>query len=187
MDSTSPRIIRVDPATVIIFSVLFSPALFMSLMLIWRGQQIPDGIALFALYVVGVYWICSPSIELDQHKLTYRALLKRGTIMLSEVAAVKISANPAPTILFLRKKPATDSFSFIIKPFSKAGVVALLHHLREGCPGARFDEIAIDLSNDDFDSITRATISTRNLIRIVFSGALAAFIYGMVRTLLHHL
>ena len=185
MNSTSPRIIRVDPATVIIFSVLFSPALLMAVLLIWRGQQIPEALGLCVVYVVMVYWICSPSLELGQDQLTYHAFLTQKTIALSEVTGVKMSASPAPTIHLVRKQHGVSSFSFIIKPFSKLGVVALMHHLRSHCPGARFDEIANDLDRGDFGSVTRAAISTRNMIRFVVAGASATFAAAIVRALLH--
>jgi len=183
---TTPRLIRVDPATVVIFSVLLSPALLVAGSLIWHGQQIPAALGLSMVYLGTVYGICSPVLELRPGQLTYHSLLGRRTIELSEVAEVKMSAKPAPTIHLVRKKRGSVSFAFIIKPFSKAGVVALLHHLRASCPDARFDDIANDLDTGDFRSITREAISAQNLIRIAVVAASATFVAAVMRGLLRH-
>jgi hypothetical protein len=177
MNSETPRLIRVAPATVIIFSVLFSPALLLGALLIFRGQQIPEALGLVAFYAGAVYWVCSPSVELGDSRLIYRAPFKRAEIEISQVDRVVMSANPAPTVTLTRKGGCGAPLSFIVKPFSKPGVVAMFRHIREHSPEVRLDGISQDMSAGDFASITRETVSTRNLIRIalaVSGSALAA-------------
>src|SRR5579871_5508811 len=185
MDPASPRIIRVAPATVIIFSVLLSPALFVGALLIWRGQQIPEALGLCAAYITFVYLICSPSVELAPNRLIYRSFLKRRAIALSEVVEVKAGAPLAPTLQLLRKGGHGEPFSFIIKPFSKLGVVAMLHHIQTFCPEAQFDRITKDMSVGDFRSITRETISSQNLIRSALILGLSMITAAIVRVLFH--
>ena len=185
MHSTPRHIIRVDPATVIIFSVLLSPALITGSFLLWRGQQIADGLGLCAAYVAFLYWICSPSVELAPNELIYRSLLQRKAIMLSDVTGVSISARPAPTLELKRGPGKGPRFSFIVKPFSKSGVVALLHHVRTFAPEASFDGIARDMSAGDFKTVTRETISTQNLIRIAFAIGASSVAAALARALFH--
>jgi hypothetical protein len=185
MDATSSRIIRVAPATIIIFSVLFSPALFLASVLIWRGQQIPEALCLCAAYIAFVYLICSPSVELTTSQVTYRSFLNQRSIAFADIAAVSMTANPAPTIELMRKQPHGRTFSFIVKPFSKSGVVSLLNEIRANCPEARFDAVANDMSTGDFRSITRETISSRNLMRIALIVGSAAFAAAIARVLFH--
>lgn len=183
MESTSPRIIRAAPATVIIFSVLFSPALLLGGLLIWRGQQFPEAIGLCFIYILGVYAICSPAVELSHNQLIYRLPWKRRRIILSEVVGVSMSARPAPTLKLSKGNGQEESLSFVLKPFTKGGVVTIFDHIRRYCPTARFDGISKDMSSGDFSSITQETISSRNLIRIVVivgSSAVAAAIAQML-------
>ena len=185
MDPASTRFIRVAPATVIIFSVLLSPALIVGALLIWRGQQIPEALGLCVVYIAFVYLICSPSVELTPNRLIYRSFLKRKAIALSEVVEVKMGALVAPTIQLFRKSSPGVPFSFIVKPFSKLGVVTMLHHIRTFCPEARFDRITDDMSVGDFRSITRETISSQNLMRFALILGSSIITTAVVRAMLH--
>jgi hypothetical protein len=185
-DSDSPRVIRVAPATVAIFAVVFCPLLLTATLLISRGQQIPHALGLCAAYIGVVGWFCSPSIELSPNRLAYRTILRRRSIVLSEVVRVSTSANPAPTIAFKQNRRAGRPLAFIVKPFSKRGVTAMLQHVREYSPQAQFDRIAADMAAGDFHSITKETISSRNLLRIAIVAAVAVFGTAIARMLLHH-
>jgi hypothetical protein len=186
MNADTPRLIRVAPATVIIFSVLFSPALLVAFSMIARSQPLPQTLALIAFYIAAVYWVSSPSIELDESRLVYRTLLKRQEIEFSEIEQVIMSANPAPTVTLTRKGNGGSSLSFIVKPFSKPGVAAMFSHIREHNPKAQFDGISQDMSTGDFASITKETLSTRNLIRIASTVGGSAFASALVRALMKH-
>ncbi|MBK1884725.1 hypothetical protein JIN85_20100, partial [Luteolibacter pohnpeiensis] len=185
MHSDAPRLIRAAPATVIIFSVLFSPALLLGVLLIVRGQQIREALGLVALYAVAVYWVCSPSIELAANRLIYRSLLKRAEIDLSQVSRVTMSANPAPTVTLTRKDGGTP-LSFIVKPFSKLGIVAMFRHIRERSPDVQLDGISHDMSEGDFGTITKEAISTRNLIRIALTVSGSALAAALARAVFKH-
>ena len=176
MNTETSRLIRVAPATVIIFSVLFSPILLTGVLLIFRGEQIRDALGLIACYVGAIYWVCSPTVELGEQRLIYRALFQRKAIEISEIGRVSMGVKPAPTVTMMRKGGGSP-LSFIVKPFSKAGVVAMFRHIREKNPEVQMDGISQDMSAGDFESINKETISTRNLVRIalgVGGSALAA-------------
>ena len=185
MKPDAPRLIRAAPATVIIFSVLFSPALLLGVLLIVRGQQIPEALGLVALYAGAVYWVCSPSVELAANRLVYRSLFKRAEIEISQVSRVTMSANPAPTVM-LRRKDGGTPLSFIVKPFSKPGIVAMFRHIREYSADAQFDGISHDMGEGDFESITKETISTRNLIRIALTVSGSALAAALARAVFKH-
>ena len=72
----------------------------------------------------------------------------------------------------------------MIKPFSKAGLVAVLHHIRQSNPSIRFDKFAEDMSNADFRSVTREAIVTRNLLRIALVVGATSFGAGLIKLLL---
>ncbi|MBN8460150.1 MAG: hypothetical protein J0M04_20170 [Verrucomicrobia bacterium] len=169
----------------IIFSVLFSPALLLGVLLIVRGQQIPEALGLIALYAGAVYWVCSPSVELGTNRLIYRSLFKRAEIDISQVKRVTMSANPAPTVTLMRKDAGTP-LAFIVKPFSKPGLVAMFRHIREYCPEVQFDGISHDMSVGDFESITMEAISTRNLIRIALTVSGSALAAALARAVFKH-
>lgn len=185
MNSDAPRQLRAAPATVIIFSVLFSPALLLGVLLIVRGQQIPEALGLVALYGGAVYWVCSPSVELGDNRLIYRSLFKRAEIEISQVYRVAMSANPAPTVTLIRKDGGTP-LSFIVKPFSKTGIVAMFRHIREHSPEVQLDGISQDMSTEDFATITKEAISTRNLIRIALTVSGSVFAAALARSVFRH-
>ena len=76
-------------------------------------------------------------------------------------------------------------FAFIIKPFTKNGVACMMQHIRTSCPEARFDAISDDLLRADFGSVTRETLSTRNLIRIAVTVGGAAIASAIIRAIAH--
>jgi hypothetical protein len=158
--------VRVSKSTVIIFAIIFLPLLLWGTSLLWSTGQTEKGVLISIGYVFMVYWVCSPSIELIPGGIIYRALFRRREIDLSTVSEVSVSANPAPSLVFQTAKRGGDLFRFMIKPFSKAGLVAVLHHIRQSNPSIRFDKFAEDMSNADFRSVTREAIVTRNLLRI---------------------
>ena len=176
--------VRVDPLTAAIFSALFSPALILGVGLLWRGRALADGLLLCACYVGGVYGICSPAVVLAPGRLAYRSLLGRREIALAGVDSVSVESRPAPTLVLRQGGPGGGSLAFIIKPFSRHGVSAMLQHVRRECPGARFDRVSGDLGRGDFRSVTRQTVSTQNLMRLVIVAAGGAVLAAVVRLLL---
>jgi hypothetical protein len=125
--------VRVSKSTVIIFAIIFLPLLLWGTSLLWSTGQTEKGVLIGIGYVFMVYWVCSPSIELIPGGIIYRALFRRREIDLSTVSEVSVSANPAPSLVQTAKRGG-DLFRFTIKPFSKAGLVAVLHHIRQSNP-----------------------------------------------------
>jgi hypothetical protein len=187
MNSAEQKIIRAAPATVIIFSILCLPLLFAGLVTLFKSTDQPlTGLLLCALYPSVVYWICSPTVILDQDALTYRALFTRRTIDLSSVTQATVAARPAPTLeLRATNSTARASLAFSIKPFTKNGVACMMQHIRTSCPNARFDAISDDLLRADFGSVTRETLSTRNLIRSAVTVGGASLAYAIFRVIQH--
>jgi len=95
-----------------------------------------------------------------------------------------MSANSAPTIELLQEGSGTKSASFIVKPFSKSGIIASLSQIRSSCPDAQFDNVTNDMSGGNFESITREAMSSQNIIRIALGAGTTMFALVIVRFLL---
>jgi hypothetical protein len=184
MNLNDDRIIRAAPATVIIFSIIFSVCLFNGLLCIFMTGQLWTGLIFCALYPAAVLAICSPTVIITNNTLTYRNLLGSRSIDLSSVTKVSVTARPTPTLQLFSahmRKP----FSFYIKPFSRTGVTYIMHRIRMSAPNARFNVISHDLTNNDFSSMTRETIKTQNLIRVIAILGGTSIALGLVRALIH--
>lgn len=182
--NAKPTTLRVDVATIVIFSILPLPALAMALQLLWRGQQIPEALSLCALYSALPCWMAGLRVELAPGKLVYRTLVGRKEFDLSRVVAASIVARPAPT-LELRYAGSREPVSaFIVKPFTRAGVAALLQHIRACSPGAKLDRTAKDMSEGRFDTITRETVKAMNVFRLVLLVVAVAVAGMLVRAFL---
>lgn len=155
-------------------------------MLLWKAVQFRDGFILCGLYGLAVYWICSPNVELLPGKLIYRSLLKKKSVELASVRRVAIVSRPAPTLELSEPSKKSPLISFIVKPFSKAGVAAILHHIQTESPATQFDAVSTDMKAGDFTSVTRQTLSFRNILRIVSAVAGSAIGVIVGRILLHH-
>ena len=164
----SPRIIRVAPATVVIFSTILSPVLLGGIMTLWQGQKLWNGSLVCIGYFFALYGICSPTVELLPGRLVYRALFIRREIELADVAKVQVSARPAPTLELHHRYGGRRPFTFIVKPFSKSGIADIFQHIRQSNPMVRFDRVSEDMSRADFTTVTRKTVSTESLLRLAF-------------------
>jgi hypothetical protein len=180
-----PTILRVDVATIVIFSVLASPFMLMALLLFWRGKQITEASFLCAAYVGVLCWIASHGVELAPGRLIHRTLFTRKDIELSRVVAASIVARPAPTLELRRAGSREIVSAFIVKPFTRAGVAAILQHIRECSPGVKLDRIAEDMSEGRFDTIARETIKAMNLLRLVLLVVAIVVVGTLVRVYLH--
>jgi len=180
----SSQILRVDPTTVIIFAVIFSPVLIGGTITSWQGDKTWNGVVICIGYFVALYWVCSPTVELLPGKLIYRALFKRKDIVLATISRVAVSARPAPT-LELHRKGGERPLAFIIKPFAKQGVVDILRHIRQSNPAIRFDKLSEDMSKADFGSVTRKTVATKNLLRLAFIIVTIGVGGALIKLLLH--
>ena len=185
-DNNTPIVVKIAPATLIIFSILFSPVLIAGLTLLWKGGQLRDGFLLCCLFGLAVYGICSPNVELLPGKLIYRALFKKKSVNLAQVRYVAIASRPAPTLELSGTSKNPPLISFIVKPFSKVGVAAILHHIQTESPAAQFDAVSADMKAGDFESVTRQTLAFRNILRIVSTVAGSAFGVIVGRILFHH-
>lgn len=160
-------VVRVDPATIIIFSVMMSPAVLVALQLFWHGRQLRDASLLCAGYLVFFWWVASHRVELAPGRLVHRTLFTRKEIDLSHVVAASIVARPAPTLELRRAGSREAVAAFIVKPFSRRGVAAILDHVRESCPGVKLDRVAEAMRKGDFELVTRETIKATNVLRLV--------------------
>ena len=154
-------------------------------MMLWKGTQLRDGFVLCGIYGLAVYWICSPSVELSPGRLVYKALMKKMSVDLSSVGSVVIASRPAPTLELREASNTPPLISFIVKPFSKVGVAAILHHIQAERPIAQFDAVSTDMKAGDFASVTRQTLSTRNIMKIVSRAAGGSFAAVVVKLLMH--
>ncbi len=183
MEEGATKVLRVDAATVVIFSILFSPFLIGGVVSLWR-DQIRDGIILCGLYVALLYWMCGRTVELVPGRLVYRVFFARKEIDVSNVVGASVVARPAPTLELRHAGSNRDVPAFIVKPFTKAGVAAILRHIRESSPRVKLDRIAEDMSEGRFDSITRETVKAMNLLRLALALAGALVAAAVVRLML---
>lgn len=174
MNDIPSRLLRVDRATVIIFSILFSPSILGAVVAFWQTHQILLGTFLCLAYGACVYTICSPTIELAQGRLVYRALFKHMDIDLETITNVCVSIHSCPKLEFYRCE--TSCFSFPFKPFAKAGIAATLEHICLSNPTIQFDLLCEDMRRGDFGSVTRAT-NTPLIHSLIFMGIM---LVGMV-------
>ncbi len=178
-------VLRVDPRTVIIFGVMLSPALLVAGELVWHGRQSLAAAALCGLYAAGLYWMCGRTVELAPGRLVYRVMFTRKIFDLSNIVMASIVARPAPT-LELRHRGAPRAVpAFIVKPFTRSGVAAILQHVRECSPGVKLDRAAEDTVEGRFDTVTRETIRATNLLRLMFLVVGMLVLSAAVRRLLH--
>jgi hypothetical protein len=182
-DQRAALVVRVDPATVVIFSVMLSPAVLVALQLFWHGRQLRDASLLCAAYVGVLWWISSHRVELAPGRLVHRTLFTRKDIDLSRVAAASIVSRPAPTLELRRAGSRELVGAFIVKPFSKRGVAAILEHVRESSPGVELERVAEAMRKGDLDLVTRETIKAANVLRVVVvvvAALAAAAIFRML-------
>jgi hypothetical protein len=160
-------VVRVAPATIVIFAVMGSPFVLMSLLLFWHGKQLRDASLLCVAYLVLVWWSASHRVELAPGRLIHRTLFTRKDIDLSGVVAASVVSRPAPTLELRRAGSREFVGAFIVKPFSRRGVAAILDHVRESSPGVKLDRVAEAMRQGDFDLVTRETIRGANLLRLI--------------------
>lgn len=177
-------VLRVDPRTVIIFSVMLSPALFVAAELLWSGRQLPHAALLCGLYAMVQWWMCGRTVELVPGRLIYRVFFTTKVIDVSNVAAAEVVARPAPTLELRHEGSCQAVPAFIVKPFSRTGVAAILDHIRQSSPNVKLARVAQDMSQGRFDTITREAVKAMNLLRLVLlvAGMLVAGV--VVRLLL---
>jgi hypothetical protein len=183
-EATTTTVLHVDRSTVVIFSVLLSPALLMAGQLAWRGQQLWDAGLLCVAYIVALYWVCGRTVELAPGRLVYRVFFTRKDIELSRVRAARVVARPAPTLELMQPDSPDYAAAFIVKPFTRAGVTAILLHIRACSPDAELDHVALDVAEGRFDSITRETIAATRMLRRALVLGVALVLAVVIRLLL---
>ena len=192
IDRSSPEanetrtIIRVGVSTFVLGSILFSPFLFVALILLIKiPEQLSNALLLCAYYAAFLVVLCSPTIILEPDKLTYRWLLKTFTVDLAGVRRACVTAhNIAPT-LELHSGHHARTFNFIIKPFSLGGIASILQHIRRFSPDVEFDDKCNDLLRGDTRSVTREVLTAQNLIRLATTIGGATFVAALVRNCSH--
>ena len=120
---------------------------------------------------------------MEPNRLSYQWLANKGSVDLSSVHYVWITAhNIAPT-LELRGKDKRLMLSFIIKPFSLAGIACILQHIYGFSPDAESDAKCDDLLRGDTSSVTREVLSVQNFIRLAFTLGGAMFLTALSKKL----
>lgn len=178
-------VLRVAPATLIIFSILFSPVFILGIQLILQfPKQLQGGGFVCFLYICIMYLIGSATVYFKENELTYRVcFFLRRSIDLETVTKVKVAANPAPTLVLQSKH--SKPFKFVIKPFSRAGVALIINHIKLHAPNAEFDKISTDLGRGDFSSVTRETIRAENLFQLFGTVIGTMIVLGLARAATH--
>ena len=179
-----PVTIRVARSTFVVFAILFSPLLLWSVALLWGTTRVAEGCAVSFAYVLALFWVCSPTFELSPGRLVYRSPLRREAIDLNSVSEVSIRARPAPSLALHCSGRSGRVTTFLIKPFSRSGLVAVLRHIRAANPVVRFDAISDDMSRADFRSVTREAVAPTNLLRIALITGATAFGGILIKLLL---
>ena len=108
------------------------------------------------------------------------ALWPWATCVIDSIAAA-IVARPAPTLELRRAGSRKSIGAFIVKPFSRRGVAAILDHVRQSSPGVKFDRVAEAMRKGDFDLVTREAIKAMNLLRIIVLVVAALAVASIVR------
>jgi hypothetical protein len=180
--SADNKTFRVAHSTVLIGMVVFSPFLLEPVLCIFNAAQPSTALLMSAIYLVGLYALCSPEVILQDHMLTYRNIFGSRSVDLPSIERVRVVADPAPR-LELKTKGSGAHFTFIIKPFSKAGVTQIMNRIHTEAPAAHFDTVSSDLMRGDFVSVTHEAMSVKNLIRIALTLGSGMFAADLVRAL----
>jgi hypothetical protein len=182
MNPEEPRIVRVGISTVVVGLTMFSPFLFYGVTLLIKApEQLTTALFNCALYPALVYLIAAPKVTLEPNRLRYQWLAKKSIVDLPSVLHVWVTAhNVAPTLEF-RGKDNALMLSFIIKPFSLAGIASILQHIHRFSPEAEFDDKCDDLLRGDTSSVTREVLAVRNLVRLAIAIGGAMFLTALIR------
>jgi hypothetical protein len=158
-------------------SLIISPFIIHSfLFLMMKPGHFLDGLTVWAIALLIILPACSATVYLEDNLLIYcTCFFIRRSVNLDSVTKVKVTAQPAPTLVLTRFDHPRP-FKFIIKPFSKNSVTFIMHYIREHAPHAKFSSISSDLERGDFASVTRETIQFHNLLRIGCVVACGAFL-----------
>jgi len=185
-DHATPTIVRVGISTVVLGLLMFSPFLFGGIIVLVKApEQWLTALFLAACYPALVYWISAPKVTLEPNSLNYQSLANQGSVDLPSVHYVWTTAhNIAPTLEF-RGKDKHLMLSFIIKPFSLAGIASILQHIHRFSPEVEFDDKCADLLRGDTSSVTREVLSVQNFIRLAFTLGGAMFLTVLVRNCSH--
>jgi hypothetical protein len=177
-------IVRVSPVTAVIFSIIFSPAIIIGLVKVFEYQQIGGGFAFCALPIFFIYWICSPTVSLEDKTLTYSiGFFARRSINLESATRVEVTARPTPVLKLFQGH--SKHIEFIIKPFSKTGVTFILHYIKSHAPNAQFDSISSDLEHGDFVSVTREAMRLQNWLQFFSTVAGSSFLVAFSQAKIH--
>jgi hypothetical protein len=128
--------------------------------------------------------MCGRTVELAPGRLVHRVFFIPKRIDVSDLESATIVATPAPT-LQLRHRGARKAVpAFIVKPFTRAGVLAILQHIQESSPGVKLGRVAKDMRENKYDTITRETVKAMNMLRLVLLVVAASVVGAVVRLLL---
>lgn len=178
--AAAPQVVRVARATIVIFSILFGPFLAASIVLLWRSEQVRESLLFGAVYVAALYWMCGRSVELLPPS---RGVQAQG--IRSRRRRLSLGRRPTGSdALFPVCRLERGVQSVRREAVLARGVAAILQHIRNSNPTAEFDPIAADMSAGDLESITRETLSARNLLLLVLTAAAPVLGAALGRTLL---
>lgn len=170
-----------DPATVVIFSILFSPALFLVGVLAAKRAQPVEATLVCGLYLVGVFFLGGRTVELRPGELVQTVLLVPRRTDLRRMGEARFTADPAPVLELWRAGAEERAFAMYLKAYSLAGVAALLAHLRACSPGIALDGFEAFERVPEPERIARENARTLNLLRAVVAVALGFVAAAWVR------
>jgi len=157
MHNTSVRQLHVGMATVLLFSVLFSPLLWVAIMAIGGQHQPVQAVFFLMAYFAGMYCVCSPSIELRPGHLLYRTFFYRLDIDLQTVTAVSVATHPG--LMLKLRRESQPAIALSIKPFAQEDIVVLLGHIQRESSNATFDPLSQSLGRGFFESINQTAFA----------------------------
>jgi len=168
-------VVRVAPATVFIFGALFSPLVACALVFAWRTGATRDGVLLSALYLIAVQWMCGRQVGLEEDTIVYRAWLARQRIAIRSIASLSLDFEPSPKLVF---RDANDGAlgAFLAKPFSNAGLAAIVKHVQQGQNSVRVDPSLIRRAEGDGAALERDNRVTQRRVAIVSALAVVAML-----------
>jgi hypothetical protein len=183
MINEKTTVVRISPATAIIFSFIFSPVIIVGLAKIFESQ-ISAGLGICAISLLLLYWICSPAVHLSGKTLAYhKGFFIRRCIDLESIVKVEVIARPMPVIRLCQGR--SKYFEFNLKPFSKNGATFILHYIKSHVLNARFDSISSNIGQGDFESVTRETLRLQNWIQFFATLVGMALTGVLIKVFLH--
>ena len=157
MHTSNVRRLHVAMSTVLLFSALFSPLLWVAIMAVCQHHQLIQAGFFVLAYGLAMYFVCSPTIKLSPHHLVHQTFFYRWDIDLQTITHVSVDTQPG-LMLKLRRK-GQPSIAFSIKAFSQEDIVVLLGHIQRESFATSFDQLSQRLGRGHFEPINQTAFA----------------------------